>query len=205
MSASIPTKEDVVQQQILAVAKRLFQQYGLAKVTMDDVAKAAGKGRSSLYYYYKNKDEIFDAVFTLEIREMLAVMTHAAEQARGIEQKLRAFFLSKLEVLREKGAFFKTLDVGMDANTFSDFKKTKVVHHNVIIRQESALLERLLTEAMHNGELRKLSAPELEMLIFVLLSCLRGLRRELDLEGNAEKMIPAVDAFIRMAMNGLKI
>lgn len=193
-----------MQQQILAVAKRLFQQYGLAKVTMDDVAKAVGKGRSSLYYYYKNKDEIFNAVFTIEVREMLTAMTQAAEQATGIEQKLRAFFLTKLEVLRDKGAFFKTLDVGMDADALSNFKKTKVVHHNLIIRQESTLLEQLLTDAIHKGEVRKLSNSELEMLIFVLLSSLRGLRRELDLENNFEKLVPAVDTFIRMTMYGLK-
>src|ERR1700744_4222492 len=113
MSAGVSTKEDIMQQQILLAAKRLFQTYGLAKVTMDDVAKAIGKGRSSLYYYYKSKDEIFDAVLKIEIREMLAAMTHAVEQAQGVEQKLHAFFLTKLEVLREKKAFFKMIDAGM--------------------------------------------------------------------------------------------
>ncbi|MDB5135227.1 MAG: transcriptional regulator, TetR family [Mucilaginibacter sp.] len=203
MSASISTKEDLMHQQILAVAKRLFQVYGLAKVTMDDVAKAIGKGRSSLYYYYKSKDEIFDAVVMIEIREMLAAMTRAVDEASGSEQKFRAFFLTKLEVLREKRAFFKMLDVGMDADALSHFQKTKVVHHNLIMRQESTLLGQLLTDGMNKGELRKMSASELEMLILVLLSSLRGLKRELELE-DFEKVVPVVDMFTRMAMYGLK-
>lgn len=204
MSANISTKEDLMQQQILAVAKSLFQVYGLAKVTMDDVAKAMGKGRSSLYYYYKSKDEIFDAVVMIEIREMLAAMAHAVDLASGIEQKLRAFFLTKLEVLREKRAFFKMLDVGMDADTFSNFQKTKIVHHNLIISQESILLGQLLTEGISKGELRKMSAAELDMLILVLLSGLRGLKHELELEGNSKKVAPAVNMFTHMAMYGLK-
>ncbi len=204
MSASLSAKEDLMQQQILAVAKSLFQVYGLAKVTMDDVAKGMGKGRSSLYYYYKNKDEIFDAVVLIEIREMLGAMTRAVDQASGSEQKLRAFFLTKLEVLREKKAFFKMVDVGMDAETLSKFQKTKIVHHNLIIRQESALLEKVLTDGMSNGELRKMSASELEMLILVLLSGLRGLKRELELENNSGKIVPAVDMFTQMAMSGIK-
>ncbi|WP_426669968.1 TetR/AcrR family transcriptional regulator [Mucilaginibacter sp. McL0603] len=204
MSASISTKEDLIQQQILAAAKCLFQVHGLAKVTMDDVAKAIDKGRSSLYYYYKSKDEIFDAVVMIEIREMLTAMTCAVDQASGIEQKLRAFFLTKLEVLREKRSFFKMLDAGMDADAFSNFQKTKVVLHNLIIRQESTLLEALLTDGMNKGELRKMSASELEMLILVLLSSLRGLKRELELESDYGKVTPAVDMFIRMAMYGLK-
>ncbi|SDD82507.1 transcriptional regulator, TetR family [Mucilaginibacter pineti] len=204
MSAIISTKEDLMQQQILAAAKRLFQVYGLAKVTMDDVAKAIGKGRSSLYYYYKSKDEIFDAVIKIEIREMLAAMTHAVNEASGAEQKLYAFFLTKLEVLREKRAFFKMVDAGMDADALSQFQKTKIVHHNLIIRLESALLGQVLTDGMNNGELRKVEASELEMLILVLLSSLRGLKREMELEDNAEKVLPAVDMFTRMAMYGLK-
>ena len=204
MSANISTKEDLMQQQILAAAKRLFQVYGLAKMTMDDVAKAIGKGRSSLYYYYKSKDEIFDAVITIEIREMLTAMTLAASEASGIEQKLRAFFITKLEVLREKRAFFKMLDAGMDADALSAFQKTKIALHHLIVRQESALLEQVLTDGIDKGELRKMPAPELEMLILVLLSSLRGLKRELELEGNFEKAAPMVDTFIRMAMYGLK-
>jgi AcrR family transcriptional regulator len=203
MSASNSTKEDLMQEQILTAAKRLFQLYGLAKVTMDDVAKAIGKGRSSLYYYYKSKDEIFDAVIMIEIREMLLAMTNAVDRVSGVEQKFRAFFLTKLEVLHEKRAFFKMLDVGMDANALSDFNKTKIVHHNLIIRQESKLLEALLTEGMEKGEVRNLSALELEMLIYVLLSCLRGLKRELDLDNDAQRLVSAVDMFTRMSMQGL--
>lgn len=204
MSNSGPTKEDLIQQQILGEAKRLFQVYGLAKVTMDDVAKAIGKGRSSLYYYYKSKDEIFDAVMIIEIREMLTAMTQAVDQATGTEQKLHAFFLTKLEVVREKRAFFKMLDVGMDADTLSDFNKTKIVHHHQIIRQESALLERLFNDGMNKGEIRKMPASELETLIFVLLSGLRGLKRELELESHNEKLAPAVDLFTHLTMYGLK-
>ena len=197
-------KEDLMQQQILTEAKRLFQQYGLAKVTMDDVAKAIGKGRSSLYYYYKSKEEIFDAIVMIEISEMLTAMTRAVEQASGIEQRLHAFFLTKLEVLREKRAFFKTLDVGMDADTLSKFQKTKIVHHNLIMRQEGAMLEQLLTDAMNKGELRKMSASELEMLIFVLLSSLRGVKLELVMDGDPGKLVAAVDMLTRILVGGMK-
>ena len=204
MSANMSTKEDLMQQQILAAAKRLFQVYGLAKVTMDDVAKAIGKGRSSLYYYYKSKDEIFDAVVHIEVREMLAAMTHATTQASGLEQKLRAFFLTKIEILRQKGAFFKALDVGMDANALSEFQKTKIALHYLIVRQESALMKQLLTDGMNKGELRKMPDPELDVFIMVLLSSLRGFKRELELENDPAKVEPAVDMFTRMALYGLK-
>jgi AcrR family transcriptional regulator len=96
MSVIAPLKEDLIQEQILVAAKRLFAVHGLHKVTMDDVAKAIGKGRSSLYYYYKSKDEIFDAVMAIEIREMMTAISVAVAQAATTEDKLQAFCSAKL-------------------------------------------------------------------------------------------------------------
>src|ERR1700744_3598379 len=101
-SVADPVKDIFVQQQILDAAKKLFQAHGLHKVTMDDVAKAIGKGRSWLYYYYKSKDEIFDAVVETEIRQILAEMAQAADKAPDVEQKLKAFCLTKLKVTRKR-------------------------------------------------------------------------------------------------------
>src|SRR6202012_3830902 len=109
-SVADPVKDIFVQQQILDAAKKLFQAHGLHKVTMDDVAKAIGKGRSSLYYYYKSKDEIFDAVMDIEISEMIAAIARAVEKAPDVEQKLNAFCIAKLGVIREKRGFFNVLD-----------------------------------------------------------------------------------------------
>jgi AcrR family transcriptional regulator len=81
--------------------------YGLYKVTMDDAAKAIDKGRSSLYYYYKSKDEIFDAVMDVEIKDMLAAVFHATEQANNLEEKISAFCAAKLNLLRERKSVYK--------------------------------------------------------------------------------------------------
>src|ERR1700761_9231707 len=112
MSTGNLLKEDVIQEQILQAARELFQQHGLLKVTMDDVARAIGKGRSSLYYYYKSKEEILDAVMDVEIREMLTAVALAVEKATTAEQKIHAFCVTKLKVLREKNTFYNTLDAG---------------------------------------------------------------------------------------------
>jgi AcrR family transcriptional regulator len=204
MSLSSPIKEDLIQHQILEAAKGLFQTYGLQKVTMDDVAKAVGKGRSSLYYYYKSKDEIFDAVMDIEIKDMLDAIALAVEQAPTAEQKIRAFCVAKLQVLRDKRAFFKTLDMGMDANAISHFKKTQVEHHNRIMKQEGVLLRQIFDAGIEAGELRLIEKKESDMLIFVVLSALHGIKREMAMENSFSKIKSAADAFTSLVMNGLK-
>jgi len=197
-------KEDIVQEQILQAAKRLFHAHGLHKVTMDDVAKAVGKGRSSLYYYYNSKDEIFEAVMNMEIGEMLAAIAHAVDQVQTVEQKINAFCIAKLRVLRQKRAFYSTLDTGMDADAMSHFNKTKVIHHNLIMKKEGALLNQILIFGMETGELRSMSKKDKDMVIFVLLSSLHGLKREILMKNNFENVGPVVNTLIHMVMNGLK-
>lgn len=204
MSVNSPAKEDIVQEQILQAAKRLFQAHGLHKVTMDDVAKAIGKGRSSLYYYYKSKDEIFDAVIAIDIREMIAAITQAVGKAHTVEQKINAFFVAKLNVLREKRAFYNMLDAGMDADTLSNFNKTKILHHDLIMKQEGSLLGQILKQGIESGELRHMDAKETEALIFVLLSSLHGLKREMRMGNNFDRIKPAVSTLTDMVMHGLK-
>jgi len=204
MSADSTIKEDIIQEQILQAAKQLFSVHGLHKVTMDDVAKAVGKGRSSLYYYYKSKDEILNAVTEAEVREMLAAVTRAINQATNFEQKLHAFFITKLNILREKGSFYNKLDAGMDADAMSNFNKAKRIHHNNVIKQESALLNEMLTLGIETGELHAINEKEKQALVFVLLSTLHGLKREMIAENNFEGIELIVTTFVNMTIKGLR-
>ena len=44
------------------VARGLFAKQGLENTTMNDIAVASGKGRRTLYTYFKNKEDIYFAV-----------------------------------------------------------------------------------------------------------------------------------------------
>lgn len=199
-----PVKDVFMQQQILDAAKKLFQVHGLHKVTMDDVAKAVGKGRSSLYYYYKSKDEIFNAVMDAEIYAMLTAISEAVAKSTTIEEKLHVFMATKLAVLREKRSFFSMLDVGMDADALSRFNRIKVAHHNLIMKQEGALMQQILIAAMQKGEIPTKHETELSMLVYVLLSSLHGLKREMAMENNFNDIEAAVSALTSVIVHGLK-
>ena len=52
---------------LIDVARRLFAQKGLEGTTMNDIAVASGKGRRTLYTYFKNKEAIYYAVIETEM------------------------------------------------------------------------------------------------------------------------------------------
>lgn len=204
MSVRNLAKDDIIQQQILLAAKQLFQKYGLRKVTMDDVAKAIGKGRSSLYYYYKSKEEIFEAVVDLEILDMLSTISEAIEKETTAEKKLHAFCLTKLTVAQNKRSFFSTIDEGMDAAELSDYNKAKLAIRKRIADKENEIIARILTEGIKNQELRDMEESEQQSVQFVLLATIHGLKREMVMENDFSRINVSMDAFTRMILYGLK-
>ena len=49
-------------QEILKAASECFARFGYEKTTLDDIGKMVGLNKASLYYYYKNKEDIFAEV-----------------------------------------------------------------------------------------------------------------------------------------------
>jgi len=58
-------KETLIQfnrNNIIESAKKLFNIKGVAQTTMDEIAKEADYSKSTIYVYFKNKDEIYNSI-----------------------------------------------------------------------------------------------------------------------------------------------
>lgn len=47
---------------IVGAAKELFEKKGIEKTTMDDIAKQADYSKSTIYVYFKSKEDIYNAI-----------------------------------------------------------------------------------------------------------------------------------------------
>ena len=68
------------EEKIIASAERLFYQKGKAGTSMQDIADDAGINRTLLNYYFRSKDQLFEAVFRKAVGTFvpnLAAMLHA--------------------------------------------------------------------------------------------------------------------------------
>ncbi|WP_187774774.1 TetR/AcrR family transcriptional regulator [Pedobacter sp. BS3] len=203
MSPEPSIQEDILPEQILQAALQLYLRHGLKKVTMDDVSKVIGKSRSTLYYYYKNRDEIFEAVMDALIREVLDEITRTVDQADTVENKIRAFCLAKIKTSEDRRPVFTAMEAGMDADEISRHAKTMSGVHRRLMKAEAELLKKVLTTGVKNSQIRPLRPKEQDMLIFILLSGIRGIRREMRHENNFSNLKPAVDTLTAMAMKWL--
>lgn len=76
---------------IVGVAADLFATVGLRRTTMESIAAAAGRGRRTIYMYFRNKAEIYDAVVEMEIRRITAPLKNLAASDKSFEVVLQRY------------------------------------------------------------------------------------------------------------------
>ena len=103
------TNDNEQKERILSAAKNLFSRFGLEKTTMEDIAKAAGKGKSSLYYYFKSKEEVYAEVIRKEIAGLKTIISKAIEEEDDPYNKFTRFVGTRLNYLNEKADQYTTI------------------------------------------------------------------------------------------------
>lgn len=84
------TAETALDGRIVDAALTLVARYGLAKLTLDDVAREAGCSRATLYRYYPGKQVLLAAVVASETARLRAGLDEALADVRTLEEALSA-------------------------------------------------------------------------------------------------------------------
>ena len=190
--------DDSIQKQIIQAAQQLFQTYGLQKVTMDDIAKEIGKGRSSLYYYYKSKEEILVAAIEVEMKEIFMEIGHAVDKAPDLEQKVHAYFNTRLKISPKRRVFYNMLDT-------EDHEQMRKALLNLNREMEVTLLKQILDFGIQKGQLRKMEEKEQDTLILMWLTNMQGFKREMQkMKKSFASLEPAIAMFTYLLLQGFK-
>ncbi|MCO5234303.1 MAG: TetR/AcrR family transcriptional regulator [Chitinophagales bacterium] len=76
---------------IKQAARKVFLQKGLAGARLQEIADEAGIGRTSLHYYYKNKEMLFNAVFSENFQEIKKRIPYQLEENLALKEILIQF------------------------------------------------------------------------------------------------------------------
>lgn len=88
-----PKLEHESAERILNTAWQLFQQKGYRGVSVDEICSRCGLTKPTLYYYFHDKEDLFVAVLTRELRRFQDVL----EQPGGLEQRLQRMAAAVLD------------------------------------------------------------------------------------------------------------
>lgn len=197
------TKEEILREKILAGAAKLFQKFGVEKTTIEDIAKEAGKGKSTLYYYFKSKEEIFDAIVQDEKLKFFDQLQQAVAEGTTAVEKLNIFCKIRLENLKAWTVLYNVMvQEGIEAlrtGCGGTAARHRIQHDN----KESSIIKSILQYGIVTGEFRVFSERELDMLAFVFMSSMHGVEMDLVVHQRLDEMLGNIDFLQSVMMKGI--
>lgn len=193
-------KDEIVITEIITGAKKLMQQYGLKKTTMEDIAKAAGKGKSTLYYYFKDKDEIFDSVINLEIDEFFNTVKNAVDKQPDAIGMLKSYIVTKVKTLRAKINLYRfAIEDDLQGRLNQEFTNLRSRYDN----EEKHLIEYILTKGVEDGTFKSEIDEDKEVLSELFVSCVRGVEMDIIAQNKNKALADKADMLVKILIKGL--
>jgi AcrR family transcriptional regulator len=75
-------------EQIMEGARRVFIEMGFDAASMNDITRAAGVSKGTIYVYFANKEELFEALIEDERKKMFSDLYNALEQGGELRETL---------------------------------------------------------------------------------------------------------------------
>ena len=152
---------------LVDVARQLFAKNGLENTTMNDIAIQSGKGRRTLYTYFKSKEEIYYAVIEGELERLSDKLDEVAARKIRPQDKIIELIYTHLSMIRET--------VVRNGNLRAEFFRNiwmveKVRKH--FDDAEIELFRKVYTEGKEDGEF---DIDNVDLVADITHYCIKGL------------------------------
>jgi len=85
---------------LLAAARREFAAFGIAGARVDRIAADAASNKAQIYHYFGSKEQLFDAVFTAVVDELVHELPLDVDDLPGYAARLAEHYEQHPDVLR---------------------------------------------------------------------------------------------------------
>ena len=154
-------------QKLVDVARQLFAKNGIANTTMNDIAVASGKGRRTLYTYFKSKEDIYYAVIESELERLSDKLDEVAARKMRPQDKIIELIYTHLNMIRET----VVRNGNLRAEFFRNIWMVEKVRKN-FDEYELELFRKIYKEAKDDGEF---DIEDVELVADITHYCIQGL------------------------------
>ena len=142
---------------LIEVARQLFANKGVENTTMNDIAAASEKGRRTIYTYFKNKREIYNAVVERQSERMVENLRNIASSTLEPVQKLEQYLNQRFQLVVD---YAPRHDMVLRHIFDRDLRRMERVHKLAAIK-ESEMFRKLLDEGLAKGAFDPVQAERL--------------------------------------------
>lgn len=162
------TRRSSKREMILEEARAIFTQYGYEKTTLDDIGSKCGLNKASLYYYFRNKEEIYVQVLLTEADRYIKDLQENIQNFKTTEEKIHQYLLNRIR------QYAKALNVSK--LSMSSLYKVEPMFMELFQRikdEEINFLRELIAKGIENGDIEAVDPKELAESLFVISDALK--------------------------------
>lgn len=180
---------------IIVVARKIFAFYGYRKATLEEIAGATGMGKSSIYYYFTSKEDVFHAVIKTEAEIMKAKLLEATSKVSDPIEKFRQYVIVRMEIIEALANYYHA--VHSDYMLNMDFVKKMRDDYD---QQEIELVKKILQEGAKNNLFR---IEDEELAALAITTALKGLEAPLIADKNEKLSKHRMERILHMLSYGI--
>ena len=148
-------EKELRRQSIILAAEKVFFSKGLQVATVDEIAEVAELSKGTVYLYFKDKDELFAAVFYRGISLLHQMMTDASMQHKKAMDKIRTLGKVYLEFARQYPDHFTLIFQKELHKIESDDTRPEAASCLRTGIQTLAILKMIIMEGMEERSIRR--------------------------------------------------
>lgn len=142
-----------VESRILEAAKKVFAEKGFESTRMGDVATEAGISRTSLHYYFRTKEMLFDAIFARLMNTLIPNVSLILDEPVSFLEKLPMIVDQYITAVQQNPSL--PLFVINELNRAPEHLYKAVLKEPVRL-QTILRLRKQMTDEMEQGKLKKI-------------------------------------------------
>jgi AcrR family transcriptional regulator len=163
---------------------------------MDEIAKMARIGKSTLYYYFKSKEDIFAEVIRKESRILKRKLREKISMASTPQEKLTAYVLTRMKHLKELSNYYSTLtDEYLEHYSFVERERKDFTTFEI------DTLKTILVEGIEKGVFQ---IAEVDVAAQAIAIAMKGLEYPLLVQENANDMENTIHKMLSILFKGIE-
>jgi AcrR family transcriptional regulator len=190
--------------QIISAAGECFAKYGYEKTSLDDIAKIVGINKASFYHYFKNKEEIFTTMITVEADLYISKTIEKANNEKDCKKRILCWiregfsYLNSSSILNQL-SYESLISLNPLIKGLVDYSKKK----------GTAYLAETLTYYIGKGELKRINVLKTAQIIQDIIYSLKEYLNkqnnyvQINEELRQKKIIEEIIESISMILDGI--
>jgi AcrR family transcriptional regulator len=188
-------KKDEKREKIITAAGVVFGQYGFKEARMESVAREAGMGKSSLYYYFLSKEELFEAVVEREAEYLKNEIIKATKDITDPYKRMKLYVISRMKAFNKSINLYTAVKTNyLDHLPFIDKVRAKYD------KEELKMVESILKDGVKANRFKLVNT---ELATIAIVTAIKGLEYTIVIRESPFKLEQQVEQLLMFLFYGI--